>query len=148
LGYTGLLLFLISFIPSTRGALDINMHDTYFVIADVSLCSVFSGFLLFLWAINMLVRRIIYSLTLSWFYVVFTLIPIALFLILPLMHRSFEGPPRKYYAFDEFEKMKSAYNINTTYACTFVALVIGQLLLMINILIGLGKGIHRTAKVS
>jgi len=147
LGYAALLLFLDSFIPSTRDALDINLHDTYFVIANLSLYRLFSGFLLFLWTINMLAQHIVYSLTLSWVYVICMLITIALFLMLLTLNK-FYGVPRRYYSFDEFEKRRSVYNIYIIYACAFVVLVAGQLLLIINVIIGLVKGKNRAAKVS
>lgn len=59
-----------------------------------------------------------------------------------------DGMPRRYYAFDEFEKKQAVYNIYTVYVWAFVVLAAAQLLLIINVIIGLVKGKYRTGKVS
>lgn len=149
LGVMALLLFLVSFIPSTQAALDINMHDTYFVIANVNLCRIASGTLLFLWSMNVLLGRYLISAKLNRLYVAGTILSLLIIAVVLIPFRQSMDVPRKYYAFDEFEKMRSWYSYNTIITiCFIVALllfIVSQVVFIINVIAGIFRRISGSA---
>lgn len=142
LGIMALLLFLVSFVDS-NSTLDINMHDTYFVIAHIHLCWLFSGMLLLLWSMAVLFRNYTWSLTLSWVQVVLTLISVIAFLKIVMMGISLSGVPRRYYAFNEFEQQKSWFNTTSMYVFMLLLIVLGQLAFIINVITGFFRKVSR-----
>lgn len=134
LGITGLALGLLSFDPDKGQALDINLHDTYFVIVNAGLYSVFAVFLLFEWSIYIVVNRLMMSNKLIWVQVASCLLPIILFFILKLDKPGNPGPPRRYYAFTEFESRKPVFNF--VYVAMLVIFTFGQLIFIINLIGG------------
>jgi cytochrome c oxidase subunit 1 len=143
LGIMALLMFLVSFVDS-NSALDINMHDTYFVIAHAHICWFFSGVLLFLWSMGVLFRRYIWSITLSWVQVILTLISVIAFLKIVVMGVSLSGVPRRYYAFTEFEQQKSWFSTTSVYVFMLLLIVLGQLIFIINVITGFLRKVLRS----
>ena len=142
LGVAGFLIGLISFLPIDTDAFDINLHDTYFVIASVSLYRIFAIVLLFCWSVYIVANRLQLSRVLIWFHVVTTLVALISFIILQSRHWGLLGIPRRYYAFNEFEKMRNPFNTVKIYAIVLLAFVIAQLIFLVNLSIGLIKKTH------
>jgi heme/copper-type cytochrome/quinol oxidase subunit 1 len=137
LGVMALVLFLASFITSAD-AFDINLHDAYFVIAAAFIYRIFSGILLFLWLVNMVSHKGIFSGKLSRLTVGGTILSFVIIFSVLWAHVELPGPPRRYYAFTEFEKV-NVYNVVTT-VCVLIAILlftISQLAFIGNVIGGL-----------
>jgi heme/copper-type cytochrome/quinol oxidase subunit 1 len=148
---TSVLFFITSFFK--RGdAFDINMHDTYYVIANVSLYRVFAGMLLCLWLIYQIISRLtLWSKKLTWLHVLFTILPMIFFAArlwrIFTLEGSLDGIPKRYYAFSEFQKKPSFVSIETICVLILAFLFLGQVLFLINIIGGAVKRLntHRSS---
>lgn len=139
LGLIGFLLIISSLISNHASSFDISLHDTYFVIANLDVYRFFGILLLFVWSMYLFMKRFLLSNSLTWFHVISILLPLLIFTIFSLTHPSTNEIPRRYYAFREFEKMKSRYNEGTVYAILFLVFCLGQIVFPINILGGVIK---------
>jgi cytochrome c oxidase subunit 1 len=146
LGIMALLLFLVSFVPS-NSSLDINMHDAYFVIANVNLCRIASGTFLFLWSMNILFRQYLVSDRLNRLYVAGTILSLLVTAIIFIPFKQSMNVPRRYYAFDEFEKMRSWYSYNTVITICFIMglllFTVSQVVFIINVITGVLRKVSR-----
>jgi heme/copper-type cytochrome/quinol oxidase subunit 1 len=136
-GIAGFLMAIISFIPIKRDSLDVNLHDTYFVIANVSFFRWFAAILLFLWAIYIATSRLMFSRRLIWFHVIATLLPVIFLMIFNNHTWGMSGSSKRYYAIDEFENSKSFFNDPSIYIVSILVLLIAQFLFAINLVIGI-----------
>jgi cytochrome c oxidase subunit 1 len=139
LGIAGFLMGVISFLPINTDAFDINLHDTYIVIASVSLYRVFAVVLLFCWSVYIVANRLQLSHVLIWLHVVTTLVALISFIILQSRYWGLSGIPRRYYVFTEFEKMRDPFNTVKVYIIVLFAFILAQLLFLVNLSIGLIK---------
>jgi len=139
LGVAGFLMGLISCLAIDTDAFDINLHDTYFVIASVSLYRIFAIVLLFCWSVYVISNRLQLSYVLILVHVVTTLACLISVITLQSHHWGLSGPPRRYYAFSEFEKMRNPFNTVKVYAIVLLAFILAQLVFLINLSIGLIK---------
>jgi len=138
LGIVGFFVAIISFIPiKSDSALDINLHDTYFVITDFSLYRVYAVILLFLWSVYLVANRLIFSRKLTWLHVIATLLPILFFIIIKKHTWGMSGVPRRYYALSEFDR--PYYDIGIYYVAIILSLIIGQLIFLANLIGGTTK---------
>ena len=130
---------LISFLPIDTDAFDINLHDTYIVIASVSLYRMFAVVLLFCWSVYLVANSLQLSRVLIWFHVVTTLVAVISVIILQSRYWGLSGIPRRYYAFNEFEKMRDPFNAGTIYIVVILAFILAQLIFLVNLSIRLIK---------
>jgi len=147
LAITALLFFIISFFKKGE-ALDLNMHDTYYVIANVNLYRIFAAVLIFLWALYQIISGLqLWSGKLTWLHVVFTIVPMIFFAMglwrIFTLEGSLDGIPRRYYAFSDFEKKPSFLSIGTIYVIILAISFLGQALFVVNIIGGSVKGWSR-----
>lgn len=77
-GLMALLFFIISLFGSNK-SIDLNFHDTYIVISNVSIFRGLAVLLLFIWSVYLLSRRILLSKILIWLHVALTLLAIFIF---------------------------------------------------------------------
>ena len=141
LGLVGFLAIIVSFLPVKQSStLDINLHDTYFVVSNVTVYQLFGAFFLFNWSLYLLLNRYLLNISLTWIHIIGVLVPFAAFFALPFIHTSNQAIPRKYYSFSEFERMKSNLDlIRITYVSFFLMFCLGQIVWFINILGGIVK---------
>ena len=97
-----------------NAALDINLHDTYFVVAHfhlvmgcAAICGMFSG--VYHWFPKMFGRMMDEKLGYLHFWITFICAYLVFF---PMHFMGLDGIPRRYYAFTEFEFMKEWLSIN------------------------------------
>ena len=145
LGIAGVLIGLLSFLPIDGSAFDVNLHDTYIVIAAVSLYRAFAVALLFFWSVYIIANRLQLSRVLIWFHVVTTLVALISVIILQSRYWGLSGAPRRYYAFNEFEKMRNPFNTVRVYVIMLLAFILAQLVFLVNLSIGL---IRKLTKIS
>jgi len=139
LGIAGLIMAFISFFPIQDESLDINFHDTYFVIAYVWVYWFFAALLLFLWSVYAVADRLMFSRELSLVHVFTTLLPIIFFTTTNTHFWGISGVPRRYYAFTEFEDRSRYYNFILVYIAIIIVLLTGQLIFVFNVVLGIIK---------
>ncbi|MEO6633320.1 MAG: hypothetical protein ABIN13_16400, partial [Mucilaginibacter sp.] len=145
LGIAGFLMGAISFLPIDTDAFDINLHDTYIVIASVSLYRVFAIVLLFCWSVYLVASRLKLSRLLIWVHVAITLVALTSIIMFQSHHWGLSGAPRRYYAFTEFEQMRNPFNTVAVYVVVSLAFIIGQLIFLVNLSIGLIKKLFKVS---
>lgn len=129
--------FTISFIL-TNESIDIQLHDTYFVIAQQQILITISlGFLLIL-GLYSLFQRFLWSKKLTWIHVITTSVLLLYIFFFSILFSSFEVP-RRYYTYNEFENFYQYAIINNTISISAILLFFMQFLLLINIIIGIIK---------
>jgi cytochrome c oxidase subunit 1 len=139
LAITALLSAVISFL-FTNGSLDINLHDTYFVISYAVVYQLIAIILIMVWTIYALAINVLPSLWLSWAHVLITTTIVALLLCKQIHFIGLDGAPRRYYAFSEVQK-KQQDTFLTSIIIT-AAFLMGQLLFIINLVMGIAKKIN------
>jgi len=139
LGLAGFLTGVMSFLPIDTDAFDINLHDTYIVIANVSLYRMFAVVLLFCWSVYIISNRLQLSRILTWIHVIVALAGLFSFITLQSHSWGLSGAPRRYYAFSEFEKMRDPFNTVAVYVVAISAFIFAQLIFVVNLSIGLIK---------
>jgi cytochrome c oxidase subunit 1 len=138
-GLMALLLLIVSLF-SSNGAIDFNLHDTYFVIAGVNICLIIAVFLLTIWLIYIVSYRLLLSIVLTWVHVVATILAGIMYLKYYLWFMSMDGIPIRYYAFTDFNTVKPIYVLLVVSAVIFIT---GQFIFFINLLGGLTKRAFR-----
>lgn len=120
-----------------NGSLDINLHDTYFVISYAIIYRLIAIILIMVWVIYTLAKDVLPSLWLSWAHVLITITIVALLLCKQIHFMGLDGAPRRYYAFSEFEKKQQ--DIFLTSIIITAAFLLGQLLFIVNLITGVAK---------
>lgn len=142
---TAILLFLVGlfYIDS---AVNVHLHDTYYVFPLAYVFWTLSIFLFFFWLLYLGTRRVLFSKKLSWLHIVLTIVSCILVLAIPnFLRNSYEGlagMPRRYY--DIGQAKTYAFFGNATKAAIYLFLVvaIAQLAFFINFFIGLYKKLN------
>lgn len=131
---------IVTFLPIERNAaLDVNLHDTYVVIAWQWIYLGIAVMLLFCWTAYVIVSKLALSNTLTWVHVIITLVALIYFVV-PQSHLwGLSGIPRRYYAFTEFEQRRNPFNAVTVYVVVILAFILAQLVFLVNLSIGLIK---------
>ena len=138
-GVSAAILFVVAclFGSFSDTALDIPIHDTYFVIAFghwyLAIALLLGAFaLLYVLLERVFKLKLARSLALTHF--AFTL-PLMLYLcVLVLDPRLFNPTPKRYYSYSEFEPSLALFGIGIPLAIVVILFVIGQLALLIAIL--------------
>lgn len=130
--FLALLIFAFSLFMGDA-SIDINLHDTYFVIAYSLLYRAIAVALLILWACYMVADKLLPLIALRWLHVLITTLFSLIFIIKTSMFAGLSGAPRRYYAFAEFgQQMQRTYLL----VYLIAALLIGQLFLIANLITG------------
>ena len=137
-GLCALLAFLISFLP-TNASIDYNSHDTYFVISMRYVYRLSAAIFLFEWLLYFCFGNILLSKKLTWAHVILTILPVVVLFTAILDSSSLSGIPRRYYSFTEFENIKPWYRKGILCGILLGAIVLGQLIFLVNIVGGVVK---------
>lgn len=145
LGFAGFVAGIWSFIPSRSDILDINMHDTYYIVTGLPFYKFFAAVLLFLWSIYLIANRLPLSHRLTLFHVLSTLIPLIFFIIIRNLGPAWglDGIPSRYYAIDQFRERQPLFNPEGIYIAAVLILFIGQVFFIINLLWGAIKSFRK-----
>jgi heme/copper-type cytochrome/quinol oxidase subunit 1 len=137
------IVFLVAlFFVSTTNSLDINMHDTYFVISTKIVIGLFIILCLFFWFIYFATRRFLLIKTVTWIHVLATLVFIVAFFKAISHTLGLYGLPRRYYAFEQLPLQPPNF---TPYITVTVIFLTAQLLFIVNIVYGIIKR-YKTVK--
>lgn len=118
------------------GSLDIHLHDTYFVIAHTHVFLAIAGLLLVFALLYKILERVLFSGWLNGLHLVFTLLPLIVFLF-PLSYRGIAGSPRRYYDSGAWATYRSFGTLNSAVSLAVIFLFFAQVLFLVHILWGL-----------
>ncbi|WP_184549190.1 hypothetical protein [Mucilaginibacter sp. FT3.2] len=133
-----LLFTVISFIPS-NDSIDINLHDTYFVISTGALLRLLGCVCLLFWMVYLIFRKLVLSLILTWLHLLLTIIPLAYFVILSVYHLALQGAPKRYYSVGQFENSRSSFIGDASCFVIIVLFLLGQVFFIVNLILGMVK---------
>ncbi|OJY85720.1 MAG: hypothetical protein BGP14_17380 [Sphingobacteriales bacterium 44-15] len=138
---TGLIFILTSFFVLKQDrSVDIHLHDTYFVIVHTHILWLFAVLALFVWALYLLTGKILYSKALTWTHVIITILTLLLFAFTLFWGDSFLNPaPRRYYDYSSWNSFDNYTIFTKAIGITIFVLLVGQLIFIINFMVGLFK---------
>lgn len=125
-----------------NAALDINLHDTYFVVAHFHIVmgsSAIFGMLagIYHWFPRMFGRRMNSRLGYLHFWLTFVA---AYMVFFPMHFMGIDGVPRRYYAFTEFEFMESWFGVNQFISVAAILAAAAQFIFLYNFFYSIFKG--------
>lgn|GEM_PF-689136 len=138
---TGLLLFLTSFLVlHESGAIDIYLHDTYFVIAHNHILWLLTILALFVWILYLLTVKILYSKALTWIHIIATILTILLLTLALFIGDNFMNPtPRRYYDYSNWNSLGNYTTFAKAISTIIFVLLLGQFVFVINLVAGFVK---------
>ena len=139
--------FLVIFFIWNDVTLDLHFHDTYFIIPARVLVLAPVTYLLIIWSVYLATLKVLFSKKLIWIHVIFAILLSCLVFAFPyLIHTNLltGDRPRRYYDFNEWNNypFRSALP-SLLFRIFFLLLLLGQLLLPINLVMGLYKRHNR-----
>ncbi|WP_462265138.1 hypothetical protein [Mucilaginibacter sp.] len=139
LAYIGLLLVLLSLLPTKR-VIDVNLHDTYYVIGYRVLLVCVAAVLLFLWLIALLLVPIETSRRLTLLHIVITIISVISLLL--LTRRDATGINDAGYTV----AARSNFILILPYLLSIIAFLVAQLIFVVHLGIAITKWILSRVK--
>jgi cytochrome c oxidase subunit 1 len=132
--FSYLLLICLLQIYYGNSAMDIHLHDTYFVISSYPGFFIFIGFAIcaatYFWFSKIFTRQMNNTLGYIHFWITFLSIN---FLILPTQYSQFADMPRRYYDYTAASPNNTFYDPNIFISTTTCLLLVAQLLFLYNI---------------
>jgi cytochrome c oxidase subunit 1 len=128
------------FLLYSNKTIDLHIHDTYVVIAHTHVFWLLALAAFVFWIIYLLADKLLYSKTLSWLHIIITILT----LLIPgvsfyLLQRQSTLTPRRYYDFSDWDSFMKFKEYDRILFITIGFILIGQLLFVINFIIGLFK---------
>lgn len=120
-------------------SVDIQYHDTYFVIAQWHYTLTFSVLFLLFWVMYKALHRILYSLTFTRTHVFLTLICFILYFFLEMYKSYFVFQTQISYTFFSPEAFKYFKCLNSNSTRVLIFLISAQLIFVLNLLFGIFK---------
>ncbi len=116
-------------------AIDIQLHDTYFVLSLWHFSFLFSIIFGIHWLLGLATSKIIYSHTLANIYILMTIISlISIFFLILVVNTNSIYEPRRYYSFDNINTMKSNGTfLNSCWTISILTWLCAQILYITNI---------------
>lgn len=128
------------FVLRQNDPVDIHVHDTYYVMAKRHIFWFLAIISLLVWTLYLLVNKILYSHALTWIHVITTILTIALFTVMLFFGGSLNSAgSRPYQDYGNWNSWQVYEPYAKTIATVIGILLIGQVLLVINIIAGLFK---------
>jgi heme/copper-type cytochrome/quinol oxidase subunit 1 len=139
---TSILLFIVGLF-SFNSAMDIHLHDTYFVFPLTYLMWIPSVILLIFWLLYLLTKKFLYSKALIWTHIISTIVGSVFILAFPFLltnsHEGLAGIPSRYYDIGQSKTYQFFGNLTKTTVVIAFILTAGQLTYLINFVVGLYK---------
>lgn len=143
--WTALVLLLASFFVFKQNeVVDFHFHDIYFVIAHTKVFWFLAVVALFFWALYWLTDKLLHSKKLTWAHVIVTVLTLLLIAwAFPLGDRLLNPTTR--YCFEPMKKnpFNSYSKYSTDIYLAIVALLFGQVIYVVNLVVGVVKRLGR-----
>ena len=138
---TALAFLLISFfILKDNNAIDIHLHDTYFVIAHTHVFWLLAILCLFVWILYVITNKILFSKALTWVHVIFTILAMIIFVSDFYFANIFSNiKPRRYYDFSSWVSFRHASEFVKAIGIALILFLSGQIIFVINFIAGIFK---------
>jgi len=135
----GLLLLFVSVFIHAK-TLDINLHDTYFVISMGYLCWIFCVIQILLWGLYKLFTPILFSIQLIWTHILVTILTLDGIVLFSWWAIEFYNPrPRRYIDYTHWDTFKTGQYTREVIVLVLTIFILTQLIFVINIIQGLLK---------
>ncbi|MBB1285272.1 hypothetical protein HRH25_12890 [Flavisolibacter sp. BT320] len=139
----GLSLVLTGFLLDRDRTIDIHLHDTFFVISEGYIYYLLAFFVWILWCLYLVTSRVLYSKHLTWMHVLITLLTILILLILlNFRGSSFSASSNRYLDLSYWHAINEYSQGMRWMVYNLIVLLMGQLLLFVNVIIGIIKQIR------
>lgn len=143
---TAILLFIVGLF-SFNSAMDIHLHDTYYVFPLTYFIWTPTIILLIFWLLYLATKNILFSKRLVWTHIILTIVSCIFILTIPcFMTNSYDGlagMPRRYYDIWQSKTYKFFGNLTKTAVFLIFTLAVGQLTFIVNFFIGLYRRFNR-----
>lgn len=138
---TGLVFALSSFfVLRQNNSVEIHLPDTYLVIAHTNVFLLLAISALFVWTLYLLTNKILYSKALTWTHVIITIFTLFLFALTLFFGDKFMNlRPRRYYNYSDWSSFNDFTTLKKAIGITIIVLLFGQLIFVINFIVGLFK---------
>ncbi len=143
-GISGLFLFIFSFFINNQ-TVDIHIHDTYFVIARSHFFAVIGIFLLFIWMLYAITKRILWKKSLSAIHISLSSLFLIFLATLPLWHHI----PATKASLDEttWREFRNFQKTNNLIVLVILSFIIVQLFYLVNLFTGCYINFIKSRKV-
>ena len=143
-----ILILVTSFFISTEGAIDLHLHDTYFIISKVYLFWLVSGVLIVFWVLNSITKRFLFSKILTSIHLALiglsAICLIGLLLYAHYYYQGLAGMPRRYYDYSRWEDKWAIYdNFTKASVITLVSMLLGIAVYFMHLVMGEFKFLKR-----
>jgi len=137
----GLLLILTSlFLFDKYNTVDIHLHDTYYIIAHTHIFWLLAGIALFSWTLYLLTFKMLYSNTLTWVHIIITGLTLILLSFSSFLNNGvLSSMPRGYYKYNAWNSLNRNDNWTKAIVIAIILLLAGQIVFIINFLVGILK---------
>ncbi len=139
---TAVLILIASFFAFDQ-TFDIHLHDTYFIITTTHSFWVIIILLLIFWTLYLLTKRFLFSKVLTWLNVVILVATSVFLVVISFYSNSYynglAGMPRRYYDYNSWDTFILYNNMTKGVLVTILLLILGQIIFIVNIVIGLFK---------
>ena len=135
------ILFLIASLFVSNQALDIHLHDTYFVLSLSHIVWPIISWLLTFWTLYLLTKHILFSKVLTWLHII--LIVLASLFLLAILSFSNDqritGTQGRYYDFSNWEAIVQSDGLAKAILLMIFAIIPGLFIYIINLTMGVIK---------
>jgi heme/copper-type cytochrome/quinol oxidase subunit 1 len=132
------------FVFKQNNSVDIHFHDTYFIIAHTHVFWLLAIVALFVWVLYWMTNKLLYSKKLTWVHVVVTVVALLLFACSFLLGNNLMNPtPRRYYEPGNWSAFNDYYTFSNAIGVAILALLFGQVIYILNLLVGLVRGMGK-----
>lgn len=142
--WTGLILILISLLNRQQNkAIDIHLHDIYFVITYTHILWSLIVIALVLWTVYLLTNKLLYSKILTWVHVITTTLALLLLSLTLIFAGSVSAKTPRFYDFSNWNSFTNYSSIVKVVGFAVFVFLVGQVLLVLNLILGVVKRLTR-----
>jgi len=136
------IIFVVSslFTINQNKTVDIHLHDTYYIIGRTHILWLLTFLAFFVWALYILTNRFLLSKALTWAHVIITLLTLLLLETFFFGFNFTDHPTRRYLDYSNWNSFDVYAQYSKTIVIIVIALVLGQVVFVVNFIGGLFKG--------
>jgi hypothetical protein len=133
-------IFISLFVANNTNGVDIQFHDTYYILALTHFFWLLAIIALLVWTLYLLTNRILFSKVLTWTHVILTIFTLAFFAS-PLFFAGSLGKSATphFYDYNSWHSLTTNSTFTNAIAIAILVLLSGQIIFIINVIAGLFK---------